>query len=716
MPLKPGTRVLLVEDNAIVRLSEKTSLERNGIPVSAAGSGEKAVDAVRADSSISLVLMDIDLGPGMDGVEAAQRILDIRELPVVFLTAHSEKEYIQRVKEVSRYGYVLKGSPEPMILEAIETALELFQANTRARRHRAAYERILHNSDEAIVVYDTSGRVRVMNRKAAANLGGVPEDFIGGSIRAFLSTEAAKKGDATFRQVLESGESARLETLVELHGETRWFDIRYQPIHDGAEDGISEVLQMSREITREKEAEQALRSSEEKYRLLAENTLDIIYSLDADLNPTYISPSVQTLLGYSPEYISSRGIFAFIDPEDAGWLAETIRSAVSRKAGRSLAEYRVVTAEGQRRWLENRARLLYDEAGELEAIVGTQRDIDGRKRAEERAQQTAIRHERAERTAHVGHWEMDMATGEAYWSDEFFRICGFEPQSFSPTGEQGISIIHPEDRGRARRQFEQAVDGGEPYDIEKRVVRPNGEVRWVHSRGDMIYDRESGAAGLAGTMVDITERKEMEAALQDALGDEEQLLQELNHRVKNNLSMILSLLELKSDSMGEMDDLSDIKSRVRAILTVHEKLQQTGDVRRVDFATYAEEVARSVISMRPDSAARLENRIEGISLPTKTATILGLIVNELCSNAVKYGSDGTPETPMTLTLAMTRDAGEYTLTVSNTGRPFPAGLDPENAGTLGLQLVSALTGQLEGHLHLQRAPYPVFTIRFPAGE
>ena len=75
--------------------------------------------------------------------------------------------------------------------------------------------------------------------------------------------------------------------------------------------------------------------------------------------------------------------------------------------------------------------------------------------------------------------------------------------------------------------------------------------------------------------------------------------------------------------------------------------------------------------MRPGSAVRLENRIEDISVPTKTATTLGLIVNELCSNAVKYGSDGAPETPMTLTLAMTRDAGEYTLTVSNTGRPFP---------------------------------------------
>nr|HMQ81006.1 PAS domain S-box protein [Ignavibacteria bacterium] len=121
--------ILLVEDEAIISLSTSKILQKNGFNVITVHKGEKAVDAVRDFTTIDIVLMDINLGKGMDGAEAAEQILRIRALPVVFLTSHSEQAVVDRIKSITRYGYVIKNSGEFVLLESINMALELFDAN-----------------------------------------------------------------------------------------------------------------------------------------------------------------------------------------------------------------------------------------------------------------------------------------------------------------------------------------------------------------------------------------------------------------------------------------------------------------------------------------------------------------------------------------------------------------------------------------------------------
>ena len=121
--------ILLVEDEAIISLSTSKILQKNGFNVITVHKGEKAVDAVRDFTTIDIVLMDINLGKGMDGAEAAEQILKIRALPVVFLTSHSEQAVVDRIKSITRYGYVIKNSGEFVLLESINMALELSEAN-----------------------------------------------------------------------------------------------------------------------------------------------------------------------------------------------------------------------------------------------------------------------------------------------------------------------------------------------------------------------------------------------------------------------------------------------------------------------------------------------------------------------------------------------------------------------------------------------------------
>jgi len=151
--------ILLVEDQTIVALAERKMLERFGYAVETAATGERAVELANDKREIALVLMDIDLGPGIDGTEAARRILELRRLPIVFLTAHAEPEYVERMRSITRYGYLLKGSAEVVLRSTIETAFELFYSHERTRLQEAKYEYLFNSTLAAVALVDKNGSV-----------------------------------------------------------------------------------------------------------------------------------------------------------------------------------------------------------------------------------------------------------------------------------------------------------------------------------------------------------------------------------------------------------------------------------------------------------------------------------------------------------------------------------------------------------------------------
>ncbi len=134
--------ILLVEDEALIAMVQKKTLERHGYEVITVTTGEKAIEKVRTAAGIDIILMDINLGNGMDGTEAAGRILSVRPVPIVFLTSHAEKEYVDRVRKITRYGYVIKGSGDFVLQSSIEMAFELFNAHEKTRMSEERYRRI----------------------------------------------------------------------------------------------------------------------------------------------------------------------------------------------------------------------------------------------------------------------------------------------------------------------------------------------------------------------------------------------------------------------------------------------------------------------------------------------------------------------------------------------------------------------------------------------
>ncbi|MFP4619353.1 MAG: PAS domain S-box protein [Spirochaetaceae bacterium] len=453
-------KILLVEDEVVLALSQTRILEKYDFAVATAKSGEEALETLASDPSISLVLMDIDLGKGMDGTETAQKILENNDLPIVFLTSHSEKEYVDKVKGITRYGYVLKNSGEFVLIESINMAFELFEAHQRLKKNEIEARAVVDNIDSAVLRFNEKGEFIFFSKGAEKIFGYKEEEVIG-----LLGTE-------TINPPVDSGGMDQQKMLEDI----------------------------------------------------------------------------------------------FADPERY-----------------SYNENETVRKDGTRLWMAWRNKAVYDEKG----------------------------------------------------NRLFMQCIGY----------------------------------------------------------------------------DITERKKNEERLQRALDEREYLLQELNHRVKNNLSMVSSLISLK-DAETE-DDLSDLRNRIDAIGLVHEKLNHSGELTRVEASEYLEELLSSIFSSLSYHGVDVHIEADTAYLEVSIIIPLGLIINEAATNALKHGFTREEKARFAVALRADKKSGRYTLSISNSGNPIPEGVEFSTSESMGLQLIKNLVEQIDGTLEIKRSPNPEFTIEFP---
>jgi two-component sensor histidine kinase len=222
------------------------------------------------------------------------------------------------------------------------------------------------------------------------------------------------------------------------------------------------------------------------------------------------------------------------------------------------------------------------------------------------------------------------------------------------------------------------------------------------------------ASAVEAQQAEIAERKRVEAQIQSSLQEKEVLLKEIHHRVKNNLQIISSLLSLQSENIGTENPVQTFREsqdRIKSMALIHEKLYQSKDISRIDFAEYVRSLTaylyRSYVTA-PGIEIAID--IQDMSLGIDTAIPCGLIINELVSNSLKYAfPDGrTGE----IRIGLVRDGRNYTLKVSDDGAGLPPGLDFRNTPSLGLQLVNTLVTQLEGTIELLHGGGTVFRISF----
>jgi diguanylate cyclase (GGDEF)-like protein/PAS domain S-box-containing protein len=268
------------------------------------------------------------------------------------------------------------------------------------------------------------------------------------------------------------------------------------------------------------------RQSEIRFRSLIQNSSDIVMVLGGDGAINYISPSVQSILGHAPEDLIGEYNFALLHPDDLVRVRRFHAENIARPGASPALEARLRHAEGSWRHFEGTGNNLLDDP-DVGGVVINLRDVTERKRTEEALRASEASLAEAQRIAHLGSWEAGpveqgelQTEDEIRWSDEMYRIFGFAPQEFIPTFKTFMEATHPEDRAYVSKIIGGAASRSEPsLSFEHRILRPDGEMRFVQVRMEIVYGEGGEQLKSFGTVLDITERKQAEEALRESERD-----------------------------------------------------------------------------------------------------------------------------------------------------------------------------------------------------
>lgn len=288
------------------------------------------------------------------------------------------------------------------------------------------------------------------------------------------------------------------------------------------------------EHSKHKKAEEALRESEAKYRQIVETSQEGIWLTDNSNRTVFVNQKVSEMLGYSIEEILEQSPQKFISPELSAGTEDRLHEhmpEVNRLEVNRLIDYRFTRKDGSDLWCILSFSPLFDDRGKYAGTLAMIMDITDRKRTEgaikkaynsleekikERTAELKIAYSslkenelslsEAQELAHIGNWCRNIETGEVRWSDEVYRIFGFEPQEFGVTYDMFLSRVHPDEREYLVEVVKQALDK-KFFDAEYRIIRPDGVERILHEDIKVICDKENTPIRLNGTVQDITERK-----------------------------------------------------------------------------------------------------------------------------------------------------------------------------------------------------------------
>ena len=271
-------------------------------------------------------------------------------------------------------------------------------------------------------------------------------------------------------------------------------------------------------------------------------------------------------------------------------------------------------------------------------------------------------------------------------------------------GRPAYELILPPDQWPDLQERNKQRSAGHSGHYEIEVVRKDGSRFWAANNAMPYLDANGKVIGTLGAITDITERKEAGRQLQQSLEDKEVLLKEIHHRVKNNLQVISSLLDLQAQHFPDESfraAFTDSQNRIRSMALIHERLYRSTDLARIDMGEYIQDLALSLFSSYNDENRdiALQTDISAVELDVDQAMPCGFIINELVSNALKYAFIDGGKGVLYISLKP-GDGDLLELVVRDTGVGLPPQFDYQQSTSLGLRLVHTLVQQLRGTLQV----------------
>ena len=352
----------------------------------------------------------------------------------------------------------------------------------------------------------------------------------------------------------------------------------------------------------------------------------------------------------------------------------------------------------------------------LRASTELEAEIADRKRAESALRESEELFRHAFDDAAVG---MALVAPDGRWLRVNAALCemlGYDEAGLMATDFERIS--HPDDLGTdLEGVWGRLNENPEKYQRQKRYLHKSGRVVHVQLAVSLVRGATGEPQYFITQIIDVTARVAAKEQLRGSLREKETLLKEIHHRVKNNLQIVSTLLDLQSGHTTDAaarEMFRESRGRVRSMALIHERLYRTDDTARVEFADYARQLTADLgRAYKVPGDVDVVIEADETALPLDTAIPCGLLLNELVSNALKHAFPGGG--PGEVRVSLKASGGRAVMTVADTGVGFPPGIDPRTTSSFGLQLVNTLAEQLSGTVARGGGPGTTFVVEFPTG-
>ena len=632
---------------------------------------------------------------------------------------------------------------------------ELRITNEALHESEKRFRTLAENSPDAIARFDRQNRHTYVN-PAAAKIYGFPQEEIIGKTLGELKRdpEQVKFLETYYEIAFATGKPEKVEfQYISPAGNEYYFSARIVP--EFVDGKVASILTISHDITDIKKAEAKLKKTQDNLEnLVKERTAELEKAYDSlkeserslseaqkmahignwkryfSTNELSWSDEMYRIFGLKPqEFKVTWDLFLnYVHPDDRDYLHNAFKRA---KNGNPIdVDFRIILDHGEERIVHAHGEVIFDEKKIPFKIKGTTQDITESKRAEERLRQSEEKYRNIVETANEGIIITNNKNRITYVNNKFADMLRYTIEEVN--GSSIWNFISEDYKPVVKRSLKQRKKG-KNGNCELKLIRKDGSPLWTLLNAKPLFDKEGEYAGAMSMLIDITERKEAEEAMAKI---EIARKQEIHHRIKNNLQVISSLLDLQAEQFRNREDIKDSEvlaafresqDRVISMALIHEELYKGGGFETLNFSPYIQELAENLFETyrvgNRDISLNMDME-ENLFFDMDTAVPLGMIVNELVSNSLKHAFPGRDEGEIRIKLCREESKElesedckitSFALTVSDNGVGIPE-IDIEDLDSLGMQLVTTLVDQLDGELELNRGNGTEFIIRFTVTE
>lgn len=616
---------------------------------------------------------------------------------------------IRFVHELAK-RYKDKNGKLVMLRGTVNDITERMLAENKLRESEEKYRLLHENAGIGIGYYNLNGVVISFNRLAANNMNGCPEDFIGKSIYDLFQKHEADIFYDRIKKAALSHELTVYEDFVNLPSGNKCFMSIYTKITD-SHDNISGIQVISQNITERKKMEDSLRNSQELFKCVVQNTSGVTMLTDETGKVNYISPQCENILGYPADKFVGQIMPDIIHPDDVAMCQNAFDQVFLYGQKVTEFEYRIIDADNNVRWLSHNANAFkFNER--LSGINSSIRDVTERKMMEEKLRESENNYRTLTECGQALIWTSGTDKLCNYFNRVWLEFTGrtFE-QEYGNGWTEGL---HPDDFQHCLDVYTGSFERREKFSMEYRLRRHDGEYRWLLDEGSPRYNVKGEFIGYIGHCFDITERKIAEEKIKTLLLEKELILKESHHRIKNNMNTVSSIICLHLETLKEpsaIAALKDARSRIHSMMVLYDKLYRSEDFKELSFKQYITPLIDEIIDNFPNKGIiKMEKVIDDFIIDAKRLPALGIIINEILTNIMKYAFTGRDNGLIKVTAAISDD--RVTVTVADNGIGIPESINIATSTGFGFQLVDIMTQALRGKIKIERNDGTKFILEF----